>query len=116
MSTSDGAHFALAVRFELIAEASADFDELVEATLAEIRAKEPGTIAYLIHRSPDDSLSRIFYEAYRDRVAFEEHERQPHVRKFLAERGQYLMSEPVVWWLTPAGGVCRELLGGEADA
>jgi hypothetical protein len=37
---------------------------------------------------------------YRDRYAFDEHERQPHVRRFLNEREQYLAG-PLEWssWL-----------------
>jgi quinol monooxygenase YgiN len=42
--------------------------------------------------STSTAQTRVFYELYRDRDAFEEHESQPHVRRFLAEREQYLDS------------------------
>jgi len=32
----------------------------------------------------------LFYELYRDQAAFDAHEQQPHVRRFLAEREQHL--------------------------
>ena len=38
-----------------------------------------------------NSDARLFYELYRDRAAFHDHEAQPHTRRFLAERGQYLI-------------------------
>jgi quinol monooxygenase YgiN len=37
----------------------------------------------------------VFYGLYRDREAFEEHERQVHVRRFLKEREQYLTATRV---------------------
>jgi hypothetical protein len=37
---------------------------------------------------------------YRDRRAFEEHEAQPHIRRFLAEREQHLAGVEVTF-LTP---------------
>jgi quinol monooxygenase YgiN len=37
----------------------------------------------------------VFYELYRDRQAFEAHERQEHVRRFLKGREQYLAATRV---------------------
>jgi quinol monooxygenase YgiN len=83
--------FALVVRFDLVDEAAAaGFDRLVAETLPGIRSHEPGTVLYATHRVADAPLARIFYEVYRDRAAFEDHLRQPHVVHFLEEREQYL--------------------------
>ncbi|MFJ8478186.1 putative quinol monooxygenase [Kitasatospora sp. NPDC094011] len=85
--------FGLVVRFVTRNSAAARaFDQLTEATLKDIRAKEPGTLLYVSHAVPGEPNVRVFYELYADRSAFEEHERQPHVRRFLAERGQHLES------------------------
>ncbi|WP_327148397.1 putative quinol monooxygenase [Nocardia sp. NBC_01329] len=93
--------FALVVRFDLMdAEAATSFDRLVEETAKGIRELEPGTLVYATHTVADAPLSRVFYEVYRDREAFEEHERQPHTRRFLAERGNYT-SDFRVEFLTP---------------
>lgn len=91
--------FALVVRFELLEGQEPDFDGLVAETLDGIRAHEPGTLAYIVHREPSAPAARIFYELYRSVDAFEEHERQPHVRHFLSERTQYLAADPLVWRL-----------------
>ena len=48
----------------------------------------------------DAPRSRVFYECYRDRAAFDEHERQPHTRHFLTEREAWLASSRVEF-LTP---------------
>ncbi len=82
--------FGLVVRFTLRAGAGQEFDRLVAETLQQLREREPGTLVYACHQvdgCPDD---RIFYELYRDRAAFDTHEQQPHVRRFLTEREQYV--------------------------
>jgi quinol monooxygenase YgiN len=93
--------FALVVRFELKDAGSASaFDQLVAKTGEGIATHEPGTLIYATHEVQDAPLSRVFYEAYRDREAFEEHERQPHTRRFLEERNLYVASTRVEF-LTP---------------
>ncbi|MCC3777308.1 putative quinol monooxygenase [Streptomyces sp. UNOB3_S3] len=83
--------FGLVVRFTLRdAAAAVGFDELVSQTLEEIRRHEAGTVVYINHRVPDEPRLRIFYELYESRAAFDAHERQPHVRHFLAEREKYV--------------------------
>ncbi|SFD69896.1 putative quinol monooxygenase [Streptomyces aidingensis] len=96
--------FGLMVRFTCKdAAAAAAFDELVARTGEKIRASEPGTVIYTVHRVDGRPLERIFYELYRDRAAFEAHESMEHVRHFLAEREQYL-SGVEVDWLDLVGG------------
>lgn len=83
--------FGLLVRFSLrSAEAAAAFDELCALTMEGIKAHEPGTLAYVRHIPADAPLSRVFYELYADRDAFEAHEAQEHTKHFLSEREQYL--------------------------
>jgi quinol monooxygenase YgiN len=87
--------FGLVVRFTLKDGAAADFDRLVETTVAEIHRREPGTLVYAVHQVEGEPSTRIFYELYRDREAFAEHERQDHTRRFLAERERYLTGTQV---------------------
>ncbi len=84
------AGYALVVRFRLRPGAAGAFDALVSRTLEQIRAHEPGTVVYAVHDVAGEPEVRVFYELYRDRAAFEEHERQPHVRAFLAAREDHL--------------------------
>jgi quinol monooxygenase YgiN len=83
--------FGLVVRFALKQGAGEAFDRLTSQTVEQIRAHEPGTLVYAVHRVEGDPDARLFYELYRDRAAFDYHEAQPHTRTFLAERGQYLI-------------------------
>jgi quinol monooxygenase YgiN len=95
---------ALSVRFTCKDEASAAaHDELVAATVAAIRANEPGTLIYAVHRVDGEPLQRIFYELYRDRAAFEAHEASPATRRYLEARGQHLASTEVDWLTLQTG-------------
>jgi quinol monooxygenase YgiN len=88
--------FALTVRFTCKDPESAEgFDKLVAETVPQIRQHEPGTLVYAVHSVEGKPLERIFYELYRDRTAFDAHEAQAHVRRFLAERDQYLAAREV---------------------
>lgn len=97
------APFALVVRFTVRPGAETDFDNLVARTAAAIREGEPGTLVYACHRVEGEPRQRIFYELYRDRAAFDLHERQDHVRHFLTAREE-LLESTVVDWLTLADG------------
>ncbi|MQA87726.1 MAG: antibiotic biosynthesis monooxygenase [Streptosporangiales bacterium] len=88
--------FGLVVRFTCKDQTSAEaFDRLTAASVEQIRQREPDTLLYVVHRVEGDPVLRIFYELYRDRAAFDAHEGQEHVRRFLAEREQYLLSTEV---------------------
>lgn len=94
----------LAVRFTCKDEESAKgFDVLVAETVRQIRTQEPGTLVYAVHAVEGKPLQRIFYELYRDRDAFEAHESQPHTRRMLAEREQYLSGVEVDFLTLQAG-------------
>ncbi|MGZ4619245.1 MAG: putative quinol monooxygenase [Frankiaceae bacterium] len=100
-----GCMFGLVVHFELRAGLADAFDALVAETLESIRVSEPGTLIYAVHRSADAEHLRVFYELYRDRDAFDEHERQGHTARFLAEREQFLAAPPRVEFVTLLSGV-----------
>ena len=67
-----------------------------------ISGRRPLLIA--LQRLGDKHL-RVFYELYRDRAAFDEHERQGHTARFLAEREQFLAAPPRVEFVTLLSGV-----------
>ena len=100
--------FGLVVRFRVRDGAAGEFDQLVERTVPEIHRHEPGTLVYAVHEVDGEPNVRVFYELYRDRAAFDEHERQDHTRRFLAGRERYLSCPPQVDFLvlrTAAGAV-----------
>ncbi|MCW2900215.1 MAG: Antibiotic biosynthesis monooxygenase [Streptosporangiaceae bacterium] len=88
--------FGLVVRFTCKDEASAeDFDHLVADTVEQIKAHEPGTLVYAVHRVEGEPLQRMFYELYADRAAFDAHEQQEHTKRFLSARELYVSTYAV---------------------
>ena len=51
---------------------------------------------YVIHLVPNAPLQRIFYEIYRDRAAFDSHESQPYMQRFVAERRTCVLATNVI--------------------
>ncbi len=99
-----GRGFGLVVRFELRDDAAvAGFDDLVARTTPEIERSESGTLAYVVHSVPTEPLVRVFYELYADRAAFDFHEEQPHTKRFLAEREQYISGLEVTFLQAESG-------------
>jgi hypothetical protein len=41
-------------------------------------------------------MQRIFYEVYRDRAAFDRHDRQPYMQRFVAERRSCVLATNVI--------------------
>jgi quinol monooxygenase YgiN len=96
--------FGLGVRFTCKdPESAGAFDKLVAETVDQIKAHEPGTLVYAVHTVEGRPLERVFYELYRDRAAFDAHEEQPHTRRMLAEREQFLSSVEVDFLTLQAG-------------
>ncbi|HWB38528.1 MAG TPA: antibiotic biosynthesis monooxygenase [Rugosimonospora sp.] len=90
--------FGLMVRFTCKDEASTRaFDQLVSETIGKIETQEPGTLVYAVHKVDGQPLQRIFYELYQDRAAFDAHEEQEHVKRFLGAREELLASVEVDW-------------------
>jgi quinol monooxygenase YgiN len=92
--------FGLVVRFDLRRDSGEAFDALTREAVAAIRDAEPGTLVYACHAVEGDGEARVFYELYRDKEAFEEHEHQEHVRRFHEKKAQYLSGEPRVEFLS----------------
>ncbi|MEW9534052.1 putative quinol monooxygenase [Microbispora sp. NPDC049125] len=90
--------FGLVVRFTCKDEAAAEaFDQLIGETIEDIKAHEPGTLVYTVHKVDGEPLLRIFYELYRDRAAFDAHEDQEHIKRFLDARDDLLSGVEIDW-------------------
>ncbi len=91
----DATPFALVARFTVRPGSEEAFDRLTEETASGIREREYDTLIYACHRVEGQPRQRIFYELYRNRAAFEQHESQEHVRRFLEQRAALLESTEV---------------------
>jgi len=82
--------------FTLIDDKAAEFDRLAERAAEGVRTTEPDTLVYVIHVVPKAPMQRIIYEIYRDRAAFESHERQPHIQRFAADRRACVLAANII--------------------
>jgi quinol monooxygenase YgiN len=82
--------------FTLLEDRVTDFDRLAEEAAEYVRTGEPDTLVYVIHLVPNAPLQRIFYEIYRDRPAFDSHESQPYMQRFVAERRTCVLATNVI--------------------
>jgi quinol monooxygenase YgiN len=102
--TDQQPEFAIVVRFDLRDEAAAAaFDALTAEALPHIRAEEPGTLMYAVHRVEDQPLSRVFYEVYVDREAHRRHEANPPTARFLAAMKEHLTQARAEFLSGPTG-------------
>jgi quinol monooxygenase YgiN len=82
--------------YTLLEDKVADFDRAADDVAEQVRANEPDTLVYVIHTVPKAPMQRIFYEVYRDRAAFEEHEKQAYVQRFVTARRPYVLATNVI--------------------
>jgi quinol monooxygenase YgiN len=82
--------------YTLIEDQVHEFDRLTERVVGQVRASEPDTLVYIVHAVPSAPMQRILYEVYRDRAAFDRHERQPYVTEFEADRRPYVLATNVI--------------------
>jgi quinol monooxygenase YgiN len=82
--------------YTLLEDKVADFDRIAEEAAEQVRANEPDTLVYVIHTVPKAAMQRIFYEVYRDRDAFERHEQQPYIKRFVTARRPYVLATNVI--------------------
>ena len=103
--------------FTLHEDRVAEFDRLAEQTAESVRGAEPDTLVYIYHTLPTLPMQRIIYEIYRDRTAFESHQRQPHIQRFTDEAKSCVLSSNVIDLrlkyakVAPLQGVSQPALG-----
>ncbi len=88
--------YGLIAIYTLLEDRVADFDRIADEAAEQVRASEPDTLVYVIHTVPKAPMQRIFYEVYRDRAAYEHHEQQPYIKRFVTARRPYVLATNVI--------------------
>jgi quinol monooxygenase YgiN len=88
--------YGLLTVFTLLDGAGEAFDRLAEETVEAVRRGEPDTLIYACHAVKSAPLQRIVYELYRDEVAYHDHQRQPHMERFVGERQALVLATNVI--------------------
>ena len=91
-----GGLFGQIAIYTLLEDRIDDFDRLTGQVVEQVRAAEPGTLAYIVHAVPTAPLQRILYEVYADRAAYEEHKSRPYVAAYEAERRRLVLATNVI--------------------
>jgi len=72
------------------------FDRLAQEVLRHTRESEPDLLIYTCHDVQGAPTQRIAYQLFRDYAAFKEHQRQPHVIRFLADSRGHVLATNVI--------------------
>jgi len=88
--------FGLIAIYTLLDGGGEEFDRLAERTVEAVRRNEPDTLLFVVHTVPKAPMQRIFYEVYRDRMAYAEHRRQPQVEEFFAMHRPFVLATNVI--------------------
>lgn len=105
--------------FTLQDGAAEGFDRLANEAVRQARESEPDTLVFACHRVPSAPQQRIFYEVYRDRTAYEDHERLPHVQRFRDASASCVLATNIIELKIAAAKVApidRLLAGAEPAA
>lgn len=97
--------YGLLTVFTLLDGSGEAFDKLAEETVEAVQRNEPDTLVFVCHAVKSAPLQRIVYELYRDEVAYAEHQRQPHMERFVTERQPMVLAANVIELTVNAGKV-----------
>ena len=67
--------------FRISPDKNAEADRLLSELTSAVKAKEPGVLAYIAHRSSADPSLITFFEIYENEAAVKNHGTQPHLEK-----------------------------------
>lgn len=87
--------FAMAVILKVKPGSEKEFEAAFAPAIAATR-KEPGCLAYILHRDVDTPTQYVMYEHFKSLAAIEEHAKQPYVEKLLATITPLLDGKPEV--------------------
>lgn len=72
------------------------FDSRMARVVDAVSRYEPETLMFVSHRVPSAPAQRIVYAMYRDDLAAEQHDQQPHVQEFLRDSARLVSATNVI--------------------
>lgn len=72
------------------------FDRVAQEVVRAARSAEPDTLIFTCHEVANAPTQRIVYQLFRDQAAFAEHQRLPHVQRFVAESRPHVLATNVI--------------------
>ena len=74
----------------------AEFEQAARDMIAHVRANEPGTRTYVLHRAAGNPAEFLFYERYDDEAAFAAHGGSDAIRRFFGVTGSMAEGRPEI--------------------
>ncbi len=84
-----------------------DIEKALLKMFPEVRAKEEGTMSYIMHKAKDNPRVFLFYEKYKDQEAFQHHSSTPYFKELFATIGPLLDGSPSVEMYEEVEGITR---------
>ena len=72
------------------------FQREAEKMITHVKANEPGTLTYVLHRSSADPTEFMFYEVYKDQEALNTHGASEPMRHFFGAVGGFVAGRPEI--------------------
>jgi quinol monooxygenase YgiN len=82
--------------FTLLDGRESAFDRLASEAVRTARDAEPDLVIYTCHEVVGAPTQRIFYQLFRDHAAFQDHQRQTYVLRFLGESRTHVLATNVI--------------------
>ncbi len=77
------------------AGSEAQLEEAFRKMITKVRS-EPGTLAYILHRSVQDPTVFVFFESYQDQAALDAHSKSEHMKELGGAIGGLLDGRPQI--------------------
>lgn len=81
-------------------EMLAEFERAILINADAARTREPGCVRFEVSQSEDDPTQWLFYELYKDAVAFETHRASPHFAAYQEVADKALLSKSLTRYET----------------
>src|SRR5262249_12901447 len=80
------------------------FRQAADKMIAHVKANEPGTRTYILHRSTAEPPEVVFFEVYADKAAFAAHGGSEPMQEFFGAVGSLLEGRPEIGMYEELGG------------
>lgn len=95
---------AVIAKLKVKAGSEAAFQQAADKMIEHVRANEPDTLTYILHRSSADPSEFVFYEQYTDQGAFAVHGSSETMQEFFGAVGSLLDGRPQIDMYETLGG------------
>ena len=74
----------------------AEFETAGKEMIATVKASEPATLTYILHKNTKDPTEFMYYEVYQDQSALDAHGKTDHMKAFGGKIGALLAGRPEI--------------------